>query len=46
LFVSCSVSIAEAINTIKLRYVLNARWPAKAEAGVERSANVEYRIEC
>jgi autotransporter translocation and assembly factor TamB len=33
--VNYGVSIAEAINTIKLRYTLNARWSAKAEAGLE-----------
>jgi translocation and assembly module TamB len=45
LFVSYGVSIAEAINTIKLRYTLNKRWSLKAEAGLEQSADVEYKIE-
>jgi translocation and assembly module TamB len=45
LFVSYGISIAEAINTIKLRYTLNRRWSLKAEAGLEQSADVEYRIE-
>jgi translocation and assembly module TamB len=45
LFVSYGISIAEAINTIKLRYSLNPRWSLKAEAGLEQSADVEYRIE-
>jgi translocation and assembly module TamB len=45
LFVSYGISIAEAINTIKLRYTLNERWSLKAEAGIEQSADVEYRIE-
>jgi translocation and assembly module TamB len=45
LFVSYGISIAEAINTIKLRYTLNERWSVKAEAGLEQSADVEYRIE-
>jgi translocation and assembly module TamB len=45
LFVSYGISIAEAINTIKLRYTLNDRWSLKAEAGLEQSADVEYRIE-
>ena len=45
LFVSYGISIAEAINTIKLRYTLNERWSIKAEAGLEQSADVEYRIE-
>ena len=45
LFVSYGISIAEAINTIKLRYTLNTRWSVKAEAGLEQSADIEYRIE-
>jgi len=45
LFVSYGISIAEAINTIKLRYTLNERWAVKAEAGLEQSADVEYKIE-
>ena len=45
LFVSYGISIAEAINTVKLRYSLNPRWSLKAEAGLEQSADVEYRIE-
>ena len=45
LFVSYGISIAEAINTVKLRYSLNPRWSLKAEAGLEQSADIEYRIE-
>lgn len=45
LFVSYGISIAEAINTIKLRYTLNDNWSIKAEAGLEQSADLEYRIE-
>jgi translocation and assembly module TamB len=45
LFVSYGISIAEAINTIKLRYTLNKRWSIKAEGGLEQSADFEYRIE-
>lgn len=45
LFVSYGISIAEAINTIKLRYSLNPRWSLKAEAGLEQSADIEYRVE-
>jgi translocation and assembly module TamB len=45
LFVSYGISIAEAINTIKLRYTLNKRWSIKAESGLEQSADVEYKIE-
>ncbi len=45
LFVSYGISIAEAINTIKLRYTLNEKWSVKAEAGLDQSADLEYRIE-
>ncbi|MGI9246867.1 MAG: translocation/assembly module TamB domain-containing protein, partial [Steroidobacteraceae bacterium] len=45
LFVSYGISIAESINTIKLRYTLNDRWSVKAEAGLDQSADFEYRIE-
>lgn len=45
LFVSYGISIAEAINTIKLRYTLNGNWSLKAESGLEQSADVEYKIE-
>lgn len=45
LFVSYGISIAEAINTVKARYTLNSRWSLKAEAGLEQSADVEFRIE-
>ena len=45
LFVSYGISIAEAINTIKLRYTLNEKWSLKAEAGLDQSADIEYRIE-
>jgi translocation and assembly module TamB len=45
LFVSYGISIVEAINTIKLRYTLNERWSLKAEAGLEQSGDIEYRIE-
>jgi translocation and assembly module TamB len=45
LYVSYGIAIAEAINTIKLRYTLNERWSVKAEAGLEQSVDVEFRIE-
>jgi len=45
LFVSYGISIAEAINTIKLRYTLSEKWSVKAEAGLDQSADLEYRIE-
>jgi translocation and assembly module TamB len=45
LFISYGVSVAEAINTIKLRYTLNKKWSLRAEAGLDQSADIEYRIE-
>jgi translocation and assembly module TamB len=45
LFVSYGISIAESINTIKARYTLNSKWALKAEAGLDQSADLEYRIE-
>lgn len=45
LFVSYGISIVEAINTIKLRYTINKHWSLKAEAGLQQSADVEFRIE-
>jgi translocation and assembly module TamB len=45
LFVSYGISIVEAINTIKLRYTLNQHWSLKAEAGLEQSGDIEYKIE-
>jgi autotransporter translocation and assembly factor TamB len=43
--VSYGISIVEAINTIKLRYSINERWSLKAEAGLEQSADIEFKIE-
>jgi translocation and assembly module TamB len=45
LFISYGISVAEAINTIKLRYTLNKKWSVRAEAGLDQSADIEYRIE-
>jgi translocation and assembly module TamB len=45
LYVSYGVSLAESINTIKLRYTLGDRWTLRTEAGKERSAEVVYTIE-
>jgi translocation and assembly module TamB len=45
LFISYGISVTEAINTIKLRYTLNERWFLRAEAGLDQSADIEYRIE-
>ena len=45
LYVSYGISLAEAINTIKLRYTLNDRWTLKTEAGKNASADIVYTVE-
>ena len=45
LYVSYGISLAESINTIKMRYTLGDRWTIKTEAGKERSADLVYTIE-
>lgn len=45
LYVSYGISLAESINSIKLRYTLGDRWTLRTEAGKERSAEVVYTIE-
>jgi translocation and assembly module TamB len=45
LYVSYGISLAEAINTVKMRYALNDRWTIKTEAGKDRSADVVFTIE-
>ena len=45
LYVSYGISLAESINTIKMRYTLGDRWTIKTEAGKERSADLVYSIE-
>jgi translocation and assembly module TamB len=45
LYVSYGISLAEAINTFKMRYTLNDRWTIKTEAGKEVSADIVYTVE-
>ena len=45
LYVSYGISLAESINTLKMRYSLNDRWTLKTEAGREQSAEIVYTIE-
>ena len=45
LYVSYGVSLAEAINTLKLRYTINDRWTIKLEAGEEASTDIVYTVE-
>ncbi|MCS6947332.1 MAG: translocation/assembly module TamB domain-containing protein [Steroidobacteraceae bacterium] len=45
LYVSYGISLAESINTIKMRYALDDRWTIRTEAGKERSAELVYTFE-
>ena len=45
LYVSYGISLAEAINTIKMRYTIGDHWTIKTEAGLVRSADLVYTIE-
>lgn len=42
LYISYGISLAEAINTLKLRYTIGDRWTIKTEAGKARSADIVY----
>lgn len=45
LYISYGISLAEAINTIKMRYSINDRWTLRTEAGQESSADIVYTVE-
>lgn len=45
LYVSYGISLADAINTFKLRYTIGDRWVIRGESGRESSADVEFTIE-
>ncbi|MBS0386963.1 MAG: translocation/assembly module TamB domain-containing protein [Proteobacteria bacterium] len=45
LYVSYGISLAEAINTIKMRYTIGDHWTIRTEAGTARSADLFYTIE-
>ncbi len=44
LYISYGISLAEAINTLKLRYTIGDRWTIKTEAGQARSADIVYTL--
>ena len=44
LYISYGISLAEAINTLKLRYTIGDRWTLKTESGKAKSADLEYTI--
>jgi len=39
------VGLAEAINTIKMRYTIGDHWTIKTEAGAARSADLVFTVE-
>lgn len=45
LYVSYGISLAESINTLKMRYSLNDRWTVRSEVGEARGADLVYTIE-
>jgi translocation and assembly module TamB len=45
LYVSYGISLAEAINTVKLRYTIGDRWTVRTEAGRFRSADIVYTLQ-
>jgi translocation and assembly module TamB len=45
LYVSYGISLAESINTLKMRYSLNDRWTVRSEVGEARSADLVYTIQ-
>jgi translocation and assembly module TamB len=44
IYVSYGVSLAEAINTLKIRYTLGDHWTVRMELGDARSADLVYTI--
>lgn len=44
LYVSYGISLAEAINTVKLRYTIGDHWTLKTESGRARSADIVYTL--
>ena len=44
IYVSYGISLAEAINTVKLRYTIGDHWTIKTESGKARSADLVYTI--
>ena len=45
LYVSYGVGLAEAINTVKMRYTIGDHWTIKTEAGTQRSADLVFTTE-
>jgi translocation and assembly module TamB len=45
LFVSYGISLAESINTLKLRYTVSDHWLLRMESGEAHAADLEFTIE-
>lgn len=45
LYISYGISLAEQINTLKLRYTVGDQWKVNLESGAAQSLEVEYTIE-
>ena len=45
LYISYGISLAESINTFKMRYTIGDHWTIKTEVGTARSADLVYTIE-
>jgi translocation and assembly module TamB len=44
LYISYGISLAEAINTLKLRWTITDRWQIRVEAGQERSSDIVFTL--
>jgi translocation and assembly module TamB len=44
IYISYGISLAEALNTLKLRYTIGDHWTIKTEAGQERSADIVFTV--
>ena len=44
IYISYGISLAEALNTLKLRYTIGDNWTIKTEAGQERSADIVFTV--
>ena len=45
LYVSYGISLAQAINTLKLRYTIGDNWVINTESGLNHSADVQYSFQ-
>jgi translocation and assembly module TamB len=44
LYISYGISLAESINTLRLRYTINDSWTLRIESGTAQSADIDYTI--